>query len=130
MKYKGRKGKAWDALRFYVYKRDLIKYKGQCFTCPAFPESFNRQAGHCFPVGYVGSNNTLSWDERQIRVQCGRCNGPGQGMQSIFKERLKSELGDEVVAELEARQHRVDPVKDWDGVIHNYENKLLALKKE
>lgn len=124
MRYKGIKGKAWEAVKKWC----RANYK-DCYTCPATNlVSYNAQAGHCFPVGYVGSNNTLSWDKRQIRLQCGHCNGAGQGMQAVFKANLIKEYGEEVVAELEARQRRVDPIKDWQAIIDSYSlDNMVAL---
>lgn len=116
MRYKGIKGKAWEAVKSWCRRT----YK-DCYTCPARDlEGYNAQAGHCWPVGYVGSNNTLSWDRKQIRLQCGRCNGAGQGMQTEFRRGLVMEYGEDMVAEMEVRQHRVDPIKDWQKVIDDF----------
>lgn len=118
MRYKGIKGRAWNEVKKWT--RRTFK---DCYTCPAKDlQGQNAQAGHCYPVGLVGSNNTLSWDHRQIRLQCGRCNGVGQGMQAFFKQRLKRELGEDVVEELEKRIHKTDPVKDWNEIIEFYKN--------
>lgn len=78
----------------------------------------NAQAGHYRPVAIIGSNNQKAWDERFIRLQCGRCNGPGQGEQVIFRYNLVKELGEATVAkyDLEVAQKKVDPVKDWKSI--------------
>lgn len=117
MRYKGIKGKAWEAV-----KRWCRRTYTDCYTCGAKDlVSYNAQAGHCWPVGWVGSNNTLSWDHRQIRLQCGHCNGAGQGMQGIFEPKLLQELGEETYNELYARRTKVDPVKDWQAIIDFYD---------
>ena len=110
MRYKGIKGKAWDAVK--AWSRRAYK---DCYTCPARNlESYNAQAGHYQPVGLVGSNNNKAWDERFIRLQCGRCNGVGQGMQVIFREKLVQEHGEKVVAEYDnaVHSHKIDKVEN------------------
>lgn len=112
MRYTGEKGKAWEAVKAWVRRG-----KHDCYTCGHKNlQTFNLQAGHYLPVGHVGSNNKLSWDEHQIRAQCGRCNGPGQGMQTEFRMGLVKEYGEAFVKELDARRFKVDPVKDWKAV--------------
>lgn len=118
MRWKGGKGRAWEALRVYIKRRD----GDNCFTCHRSGPEWGWDTGHCWPVSLVGSNNTLSWDERQIARQCKYCNGMGQGMQEVFVARLTDELGADVVAELRSRIHKVDPVKDWDAMRRKFEN--------
>ena len=118
MRYKGKKGKAWEAVKAWC-RRTFT----DCYTCPAKDlVGQNSQSGHCWPVAIVGSNNTLSWDHRQIRLQCGRCNGVGQGMQDVFKRKLIQEHGEEVVKSLEARIYKVDPVQSWDAIESNFKS--------
>lgn len=118
MRYKGQKGKAWEKVKEYVRAREK-----DCYTCPSKNlRGINAQAGHFLPVGLVGSNNTLSWDERQIHLQCSRCNGVGQGQAVAYRTRLVKDYGEENVQELEARRWKVDKVKNWQEVIEHYEN--------
>ena len=120
-RYKGLKGKAWEAVKRYVRAKEK-----HCYTCPAQNlEGYNAQAGHYLPVGHVGSNNTLSWDERQIHLQCGYCNGVGQGEQAIYRTNLIRDYGEQTVLELEARRYKVDPIKNWQAIIDHY-NTLLS----
>lgn len=117
MRYKGIKGNAWEAVRASVRRREK-----HCYTCVARDlVGINAQAGHYFPVGLIGSNNTLSWDERLIHLQCSRCNGPGQGMQVRYREHLVRDYGEKAVAGLEQMKYRVSPIKDWNGVIARFE---------
>lgn len=127
MRYKGKKGKAWEAVRAYV--KTVEKH---CYTCPARNlEGKNAQAGHYLPVGLIGSNNKLSWDETQIHLQCGHCNGAGQGMQVQYRLHLLKDYGKATVIALEARKYKVDPVKNWDAMIVHYENlQSKAILKE
>ena len=120
MRYKGIKGKAWEAVKSWT--RRIYK---DCYTCSAKNLiSFNANAGHYQPVALVGSNNKLAWDCRFIRLTCSRCNGPGEGMQVIFRKNLVKEHGEKVVAEYD-RQVKgkfVNPVKNWQEVITHFEN--------
>ena len=116
-RYTGKKGKVWDSVKAWT-RRTFT----DCYTCGAKNiTSYNAQAGHCWPVAVVGSNNTLSWDDRQIRLQCSRCNGAGQGEQAIFEYKLERELGKTVFNALKARRYKVDPIKDWDSVKERFD---------
>lgn len=120
MRYAGIKGKAWDEVKKWCRRT----YK-HCYTCSAKNlQGQNAQAGHCWPVGLVGSNNTFSWDERQIRLQCGRCNGVGQGMQAIFKAKLALEYGLQEVENMQkwVDSKKVSPIKDWNQIIEHFKN--------
>lgn len=119
MRYIGEKGKVWEAVKKSVRRREK-----HCYTCPAKNlKGINAQAGHYRPVAIVGVNNTRSWDERFIHLQCYRCNGPGQGQQVAYRLHLVSDYGEEVVAEfdrlVDAKQ--VSPVKDWKAIIKRFE---------
>ena len=116
MRYKGIKGKAWESVKASVRRRER-----DCYTCPAKKlEGINAQAGHFLPVAIVGSNNVLSWDSRQIHMQCSRCNGVGQGQQVAYRAHLVRDYGEEVVKELEERRWKVDPIKNWQEVIDTF----------
>ena len=119
MRYRGRKGKAWLAVKAWCRRT----YK-HCYTCPAKDlEGINAQTGHYQPVAIVGSNNQKAWDERFIRMQCSRDNGPGQGLQVIFRANLVKEHGEAVVAQFdrEVRAKKVDPIKNWDAIIEKFD---------
>ncbi len=123
MRYKGIKGKAWESVRQYVRAKEK-----DCYTCPAKRLiGINAQCGHYIPVALAGSNNTLSWDERQIHLQCSRDNGVGQGQAVSYRAHLVRDYGEEIVKELEARRWRVDPIKDWKAVIVHYQKLLEGL---
>lgn len=120
-RYKGKKGTAWNYVKKIVREREK-----DCYTCGAKNlQSYNAQAGHYQPVGLVGSNNKKSWDLRFIRLQCGRCNGVGQGMQGQFRKKLVEELGEEVVDDFDKRvmSKEVDPVnlEELLEYLKNYE---------
>jgi hypothetical protein len=119
MRYKGEKGRAWEAVKAWC--RRTFK---DCYTCPAKDlVGQNAHSGHYQPVGLVGSNNARAWDERFIRLQCGFCNGTGQGRQVVFREKLVKEYGERVVAEFDKQVNakQVNPVKDWQEVIDRFD---------
>ena len=125
-RYKGIKGTAWNWVKKIVRQRET-----DCYTCEAkYLESYNAQSGHYQPVGLVGSNNTKSWDLRFIKLQCGRCNGVGQGMQGVFRKKLVEELGEEIVADFDRRvlAKEVSPVFDWDALIEEYKEEFKILQ--
>ncbi len=123
MRWKGEKAKAWEAVRAYIKAKEK-----DCYTCPSKDlQGINAQCGHYLPVGLVGSNNTLSWDHRQIHLQCSRDNGVGQGRSVEYRARLVVDYGEKVVKELEARRWKIDPIKDWGAVIRHYEKLLCDL---
>lgn len=117
MRYNGLKGKAWESV-----KRSVRRREKDCYTCPAKDlQGKNAQAGHFFPVSHVGSNNTLSWEALLIHLQCGRCNGAGQGMQVEYRRHLISDYGEKRVKEFEARKYKVDPIKNWQAIIEKFD---------
>jgi len=121
---KNKKGKLWNLVREYILKRDDYR----CVTCDRSRDQGNiMQGGHFQPVGLVGSNNTLSWDERNIYAQCAYCNGIGQGQQVLMAEHIARVHGKKVLEELKARRFKIDPVKDWDKLTKEYEKKMQAL---
>lgn len=116
MRYTGIKGKAWEAVKASVRRREK-----HCYTCGALNlVSYNAQAGHFIPVALAGSNNTLSWDERVIHLQCGHCNGAGQGMQVEYRKHLVKDYGEKLVKEFEKRRYKVDGIKNWQEVIDRF----------
>lgn len=120
MRYKGIKGKAWEAVKAWCRRT----YK-HCYTCPARDlQGRNADTGHYQPVALVGSNNHLAWDSDFIRLQCSHCNGAGQGQQVIFRKNLVKEHGEEAVAAFDAqvRGKVVNPVKDWQAIIDHYKS--------
>ena len=126
-RYVGIKDSAWELVKKIIRAREK-----DCYTCGAKRlKSYNAQAGHYQPVGLVGSNNTKSWDLRFIHLQCGRCNGVGQGMQCIYRQRLVTELGEEIVADFDKRvlAKEVSPVGNWKELVEEFKHTLNEINK-
>ena len=120
MRWKGDKGKAWQAVRNYVKAKET-----SCYTCQRQNlQGINAQAGHYKPVAIVGSNNHYSWREEFIHLQCSYCNGPGQGMAVEFRKRLVQDFGERLVKEFDTGYRKVRPIKDWGAIIKHYEQLL------
>ena len=120
MRYKGEKGKAWESVKMWVRRTYT-----DCYTCGAKDlVGMNAHGGHYQPVAIVGSNNNKSWDSRFIRLQCGRCNGAGQGMQVRFREGLVKEHGEAVVAKFdkEVKAKKIDKVENWEKIIEHFDS--------
>ena len=118
--YKGKKGKAWEAVKLSTRRREK-----DCYTCPQkdlLANGRKADAGHYKPVALVGSNNKLSWEPRFIHLQCATCNGPGQGMALEYRAHLIKDFRESVVEWFEANWRKVNPVKDWDEVIRTFES--------
>ena len=108
----------------YIRLRD----GGICVTCgKSEKQGYLMNAGHYQPVGFVGSNNTLSWDERNIYCQCTHCNNAGQGQQELMAEHIIMIHGKKVLESLKARVRKIDPIKDWQAVHDHYKQKLSEL---
>lgn len=119
------KGIAWEIVKKIVRKKET-----DCYTCGRKDlEGQNASTGHCYPVAQTGSNNALSWDLRLIHLQCGYCNGPGQGEQGLYEERIRKEYGDAFLQEARQRRYKVDPIKNWDAKVEELKNILQSLDK-
>lgn len=124
MRYKGEKGKAWDALRHYIYKRDDY----QCSTCwKSGYDGYKIDAGHYLPMGLCGSNCKLGWDELNIHAQCSHCNNTGQGQQELMGHHINKTYGKGTTDKLRKRLGKVDPIKDWKELREYYEEKMRLL---
>lgn len=114
------KGLCWELVKKLVRKREK-----DCYTCHRKDlEGENAHAGHCYPVAQVGSNNTLSWDLRLIHLQCGYCNGTGQGEQGLYEERIKKDYGEAFLQEARQRRYKSDPIKNWKLKLEELEGLL------
>lgn len=129
-RYKGEKGTAWTHFSRYIIKRD----GGKCSTCHRSAPEYQMNAGHYQPVGLVGSNNMLSWDEKNVHCQCTVCNLQGQGMQETMASYIAQKYGVSQLEDIKSRVKKIDPVKDhytWKELAKHYKEltNLLDLTK-
>lgn len=83
---------------FSLYIR--AKYPKRCYTCG---KSGTLQCGHFIPRQYLATR----WDENNCRPQCVGCNIFGGGKPLDFEERLKEELGSELVEKMKMSRHKI-----------------------
>lgn len=95
------------------------KYPKECYTCGALGKTL--QCGHFISRLYLATR----WEENNTRPQCVGCNIWGRGKPLDFEERLKKELGAEVVEEMKARRKQlILPNRKF------YEDKIAYYKEE
>lgn len=102
------KQKAWDWCSKYIRLRDSFDptaqhLYGQCCTCKKYISSFGRDcgdAGHFIPRG-IGGSSGVYFDERNIHLQCKRCNKWGHGMPTEYRQFMLNKYGQEVIDKLE-----------------------------
>ena len=86
---------------FSLYIRG--KYEKSCYTCG---RTGTLQNGHFISRQYLATR----WDENNCRPQCVGCNIYGNGKPLDFEERLKKELGDNLVEEMKKKRHTITKV--------------------
>jgi len=126
------KTKLWDLVALHQklsFSADGIWCN--CYTCdkPIKIGTTDCQAGHAIPKGgYTG----IYFTEECIRPQCYRCNHVMEGNHAIFEERLKRELGENIIDQLKMVGRHPLPYKraDYLYLIDDYTEKVKQLKKE
>lgn len=83
---------------FSLYIRK--KYPAECYTCG---KKGTLQCGHFVSRVYLATR----FDENNCRPQCVGCNIFGGGKPLDFEERLKKDLGDQVVEDMKRSRHKV-----------------------
>jgi hypothetical protein len=79
-----------------------LKYGRHCYTCPARDlEGSNCHTGHF--ITDATCSTELSYDLRNLRVQCYHCNVNLSGNWVVFEQRLTQNHGSDYVAELKSR---------------------------
>lgn len=74
------------------------KYPKECYTCRATGKVL--QCGHFISRLYLATR----WEENNTRPQCVGCNIWGKGKPLDFEERLKEEIGADVVEQMKAKR--------------------------
>lgn len=69
----------------------IKKYGTKCYTHqPRATDTKTKQLGH-MPWARAELSQTCIYDDRFTRIQCGQCNGFGQGMSMTAKQRMTAE---------------------------------------
>lgn len=109
---------------FSLYIRQKFSNKNgtvNCYTCGALKQSYKEiQCGHFVSRQYLAAR----FEESNCRPQCVGCNIWGKGKPLDFEEKLKKELGDDVVEYLKKKRHEITKDFPYAELIAKY--KLLT----
>lgn len=101
------KKRAWEA--FSIYMRtlwNLAKGYVECYTCGAHTVLKGRPGIRTMVGHWVeGHSNSTYINPVFVRPQCYKCNMMMGGNQGEFRDRIRKELGDEVVDNLLRKAH-------------------------
>ena len=96
-----------------------------CFTCLVVKHWKEQQAGHFQSRRHLATR----WDEKNVQVQCIKCNMFNQGEQYKFGYYLDNTYGDGTSKELEQRAKTIVKLTrvDYEEAIEFYKRKLDEL---
>jgi len=113
-----------------LQKQVVIKLYGtKCYTHkPVATDTVTKQLGH-MPWARAELSQTCIYDHRFTRIQCGQCNGTGQGMSMTARERMIAEgiNLDEMWALNLATKGKLHPKKFYQDKIKEYESILKTV---
>lgn len=120
---------------FSLYLRTLWTQKGyvECYTCGKHLTLKGKSGDRVMAGHWVeGHRNATYINEAYVRPQCFVCNIMMGGNQGEFRDRVRKELGDEIVDKLliEARQEKDISAKDYLQMESYYKELLKQLLKE
>ena len=91
-----------DVFSHYLRQKYADEYGYvRCYTCDAILPWTEIQCGHYYSRGAQATR----WDEKDCRPQCYSCNVGKNGNYPVFAKRLRQEIGDDGMDELEALSH-------------------------
>ena len=108
---KSQKKRTWEGCSEYIRLRDAIRYNttlpeedrdytvGPCCTCGIVKKWRYMDPGHFIPKG-SGGHSGVYFDERNIHLQCKRCNAFFQGRPLEYGDFMLKKYGKKVIDEL------------------------------
>jgi len=117
--------KAWKLMSEWIRRKEAnADSYVWCYTCDAVSHWKNMQAGHFW-------HGKLDFDERNIKVQCPRCNKHLSGNLAVYAHNLQEDLGLEEWQKLKVDAHNSPKytLLDLDKIILDLESKLLKLNE-
>ena len=142
------KSKASKAMSRYIRLRDALSYCkehginlnqfsrpediiGQCCTCGGVKSWFRMDAGHWKGRG-IGGGSGVYFDERNVDLQCKRCNAFLGGAVEAHEEYLVKKYGQKVVDEVTRKHHTVTDMRTlaMQAMEQLYKDKYKELLKE
>lgn len=130
---------AWKWCAKYIKLRDAIEDYPRtqnidfvfCRTCGKLlvRNSQNAQAGHFIGRG-SGGHSGVYFDERNINIQCRRCNEYEQSNHTAYRKYMVSKYGEEIIEELEIK-HKVGLMnKNLAGYLLYYKSETKRLQSQ
>ena len=100
----------------------------QCITCQKLLHWKESQCGHWVKR----QHRSVRWDERNVGVQCRRCNHFLDGAQDEFGLHIITKYGEPVYLELMSLKHQVKKhtKADLETLIETYKEKLLPIERD
>lgn len=116
--------KAWSLMSEWIRRREANRDgMVQCYTCLRWKHFKETNAGHF-------KHDRLDFDERNLKVQCIRCNQHESGKLDVYAERLIRENGLEWFNQLvrDAWAHQGYSVDDLTKIIADLKEKVSKLE--
>jgi hypothetical protein len=100
----------------------------QCVTCQKLLHFKEAQCGHWVKRQY----RSVRWDERNVGVQCRRCNHFLDGAQDEFGLHIITKYGEPVYQELMVLKHQIKKHTraDLEDLIALYKEKLSTVERD
>jgi len=115
--------KAWSLMSEWIRRKDANPdgYV-ECYTCRRIKHYKETNAGHY-------KHDKLDFDERNLKVQCVKCNQHNSGELDLYAERLISEYGLEWFNKLikDAWSHKGYSIEDLSKIIEDLKIKISNL---
>ncbi len=113
----------------YIRRRD-IRGSGECAiccSCGKIDEWKNMDAGHFVPC----QHNATRYDERNVNIQCRKCNRYDEGNSAGYAVFLIKKYGADIIEELDALGHTTKQFKVSEllELEQEYKQKLIELKE-
>lgn len=109
----------------YIRLRESVDGYVKCYTCGAVMRWQDATVGHFIKRQFLG----VRFDERNVKIQCRRCNYFLQGNDSVFAEKLKEEYGENILDVLELEKNKRLSSGDLNVLIEYYKIKLKEIVK-
>lgn len=110
----------------YIRRRDVDNHTGmgECISCGKSIHFTESDAGH-----FIGRQHLATrYDERNVHIQCRKCNRFEYGRQYEYSIALGEELSQELLIKSKGVLKLTDP--EWLEIYNTYNTKLKELKQK
>lgn len=110
----------------YIKRRDCINGRGQCITCGELLPIEELDAGHF----RVRQHNATRYDEKNVQLQCRKCNRFEGGEQWEFGDSLDEKYGNGTALYLTRKSHEIKKftVSELQDLYEYYKNQIKEEK--